>query len=245
MRGTIVAAICAASFASPADAAEIKVFSDGPLEPALTAVAKTFGNETGHTVNFVFGLSPVIHKRISEGERSDLIIIQPSFISELEKAGKVATGDHPTVGRVGVGLMIRADAKAPNVSSVEAFKQVLQAADMIVFNNVASGNAFAQILDRLGLANALKSKIIRASPADVTTRILQGTGNDIGVGVTTLIIADKRLKLAGALPAELQSPISYAIAPTTDASQPEAAKAFVQFLGSPKAKAEFAAAGVN
>jgi ABC-type molybdate transport system substrate-binding protein len=31
----------------------------------------------------------------------------------------------------------------------------------------------------------------------------------------------------------------------TDAGQPEAAKAFVQFLVSPKAKAEFAAAGVN
>jgi ABC-type molybdate transport system substrate-binding protein len=60
-----------------------------------------------------------------------------------------------------------------------------------------------------------------------------------------LIIADKRLKLAGTLPTELQSPIPYAVAPMTDAGQPEAAKAFVQFLVSPKAKAEFAAAGVN
>lgn len=153
MRGVIVAAICAAAFAAgQATAADIRVFSDGPLERALVAAAKAFGNETGHNVNFVFGLSPVIHKRISEGERGDLVIIQPAFIGELVKAGKVVAGDHPTVARVGVGLMVRADAKAPDVASVEAFKQALQAADTIVFNNVASGNAFAQVLDRVGLA---------------------------------------------------------------------------------------------
>jgi molybdate transport system substrate-binding protein len=232
MRVMIVAAICAAAFTGQAAAADIKVFSDGPLERALVAAAKAFGNETGQNVNFVFGLSPVIHKRISEGERGDLVIIQPNFMDELVKAGKVVAGDHPMVGHVGIGLMVRADAKAPDVASVEAFKRALQAADAIVFNNVASGNAFAQILDRIGLT-------------DVITRILQGTGDDIGVSVMPLIIADKRLKLAGTLPTELQSPIPYAVAPMTDAGQPEAAKAFVQFLVSPKAKAEFAAAGVN
>jgi molybdate transport system substrate-binding protein len=244
MRGVIVAAICAAAFAGQATAADIKVFSDGPLERALVAAAKAFGNETGHNVNFVFGLSPVIHKRISEGERGDLVIIQPAFIGELVKAGKVVAGDHPTVASVGVGLMVRADAKAPDVASVEAFKRALQAADTIVFNNVASGNAFAQVLDRVGLADSLNSKIVRAPPTEVTARILQGAGNDIGAGLLPVIIADKRFKLAGALPAELQSPIPYAVAPMTDAGQPEAAKAFVQFLVSPKTKAEFAAAGI-
>jgi len=245
MRSTIIAAICTAAFASPAVAAEIKVFSDGPLQPALLAAAKTFGSETGHTVTFVFGLSPVIHKRITDGESGDLVIVQPNFIGELEKAGKVTSGDHPVIGRVSVGLMVRPDAKVPDISTVAAFKQALQAADSIVFNNVASGNAFAQTLERIGLAEPLKSKIVRAAPADVTPRILQGHSNDLGVGITTLIVADKRVKLVGALPAELQTPISYAAAPMTSASQPDAARAFVQFLATPKTKAEFAAAGVN
>jgi molybdate transport system substrate-binding protein len=244
MRKTIAAVICAVAFASHVHAAEIKVFSDGPLERALVAVAKAFGNDTGHNVSFVFGLSPVIHKRISEGERGDLVIIQPNFLDELVKAGKVVAGDHPIVGHVGVGLMVRADAKAPDVASVEAFKRALQAADTIVFNNVASGNAFAQTLDRIGLTDSLKNKIVRASPAEVITRILHGTGNDIGVSVMTLIIADKRFKLAGALPKELQTPISYAAAPMTGASQPDAG-AFVRFLATAKAKDEFAAAGVD
>ena len=107
---------------------------------------------------------PVIHKRISEGERGDLVIIQPAFIGELVKAGKVVAGDHPTVASVGVGLMVRADANAPDVASVEAFKRALQAADTIVFNNVASGNAFAQVLDRVGLAELAEKQDCAGAP---------------------------------------------------------------------------------
>jgi molybdate transport system substrate-binding protein len=116
---------------------------------------------------------------------------------------------------------------------------------MIVFNNVASGETFTKALERVGLAETLKSKIVRTGPTEVIARVLQGTGNDIGVGASTLILADKRLKLIGVLPGELGNPISYAAAPVLGAKEPEVAKAFIQFLGSPKAKAEFAAAGAN
>jgi ABC-type molybdate transport system substrate-binding protein len=40
--------------------AEVKVLSDSPLEPALTQTADAFRRESGHTVKFGFGLSPII-----------------------------------------------------------------------------------------------------------------------------------------------------------------------------------------
>jgi len=46
---------------------------------------------------------------------------------------------------------------------------------------VASGNAFAAILDRLSLTEAIKNKITRTTPPDVIVRIVQGKGNDIGL----------------------------------------------------------------
>jgi molybdate transport system substrate-binding protein len=243
----LLSIICAAILSTPRAAvtAEIKVFCDGPLEPAMMRMAETFRRDSGHTVNFVFGLSPAIHKRVTDGEPADLIVIQPNFIGEMVNVGKVAAGDHPVVARVGIGFMVRADANAPDVSTPEAVKQALLKVDTLVFNNVASGNAFAKTLERLGIADTIKDKIVRASPAEVTTRIVQGTGNDIGVGTTTLILADNRLKLAGALPTELQSYLLYAAALMTQAQAPEVAKEFIRFLASPQAKAQFAAAGVN
>ena len=70
-------------FTSSANTAEIKVLSDGPLEPALTKIAETFRGESNHTLTFVYGLSPVIHKKVLDGEVADIVLIQPNFIDEL------------------------------------------------------------------------------------------------------------------------------------------------------------------
>jgi molybdate transport system substrate-binding protein len=228
-----------------ANAAEVKVLSDSPLEPALVGITEAFRRESGHEVKFVFGLSPVIHKRVTDGETADVIIIQPNFIDEFVKTGKVAAGEHPVVGRVGIGLMTRADAAAPDISSSQALKQALLSADALVFTNLASGNYFATVLQRLGIGEAIKAKITRTSPADVVVRIVQGKGNDIGVYPVTFILADKRLKLIGELPSEFQSYLVYTAALMTGAQSPDAATEFIRFLASPGSKAAFAAAGAN
>jgi molybdate transport system substrate-binding protein len=97
-----------------------------------------------------------------------------------------------------------------DVSTFQGLKQALQSADTLIFNNVASGNYFATVLERLGIAEAVKTKVTRTTPPDVIARIVQGKGSDIGVYPVTLIVADRRLKLIGALPSELQSYIAYA-----------------------------------
>jgi len=95
-----------------AHAAEIKVLSDGPVEPALVRITEAFRRDTGHEVKFVFGLSPVIHKLVMDGQAADVAIIQPNFLDELVKAGKVPAGEHPVIARVGVGLFTRPDSPA-------------------------------------------------------------------------------------------------------------------------------------
>jgi molybdate transport system substrate-binding protein len=212
----------------------------------LTQIAESFRSTSSHTVNIEFGLSPAIHQKLAAGEAADVVIIQPNFVDELSLAGKLKPGGHPVVARAGIGLFVRADATAvPRISTPGALQQALLGADAIVFNNVASGNYFATVLDRLGIAETVKAKITRASPADVVDRIVQGKGNDIGVGTVPLIIPDKRVKLIGPLPGELQNYLIYVAAIMKDARSPDAAADFVRFLGSPDARATFKAAGAD
>lgn len=246
----VLIAVCAfglVTFQSPARAQEkIKVLSDGPLRPALIEIGEAFRRNSGHQVEFVFGASPVVHKKVADGEAADVLIIQPNFVAELVKSGKVVSGEHPVIGRVGFGLFARAETPPRDISTAEAFKQVLLNADSLVFNNVASGNYFATVLERLKIAEAVKAKVVRLPPgAAVPERISQGKGNDIGVGTLPQINANKNLRLIGPLPPELQSHIVYAAAPMSNALSPQAAKTFIAFLVSPAAKALFAANGVD
>ncbi len=243
---TVVCALGLITFQSPARAQEkIKVMSDGPLRPAFEQITEAFRRETGSQLKFVFGTSPIVHKKVADGEAADVLIIQPNFVAELVKAGKVVPGEHSVVGRVGFGLAVRADAPARDISTTEAFKQTLLNADSLIFNNVASGIYFAKVLERLGIAEAVKAKVIRLDPFAVNERVIQGKGTDIGVGVIPLINTTKGLRLLGPLPAEIQSYIVYVAAPMTSSTSPQAGKAFIKFLASPAAKAAFAANGVE
>jgi molybdate transport system substrate-binding protein len=244
----IFSAICIAMIAmamGSANAADLKVLSDGPLQPALVKIGEAFQRDRGSTVAFVFGTSPVIHKKVTDGEAADVLIIQPNFVDELVKAGKVVAGDHPVIARVGIGLAVRADAPTRDVSTPEALKQALLSADSLVFNNVASGNYFATVLERLGIADSIKAKIARTNPPEVFALVMQGKGNDIGIGTVPQIIAEKGLKLIGPLPPTLQNHLVYAAAPMTATRAPELAKEFIRFLASQASKARFDAAGMN
>lgn len=225
-----------------AHAAEITVLTDRQLQPALKPIGESFRRDSGHGVKFVYVPSTAIHRMVAEAQTADVVITQ--FIDELVKAGKVAAGEHPVIAHVGIGVFTRTNATAPDISTAQALKQALLSADTIASSNLATGNYFATVLERLGIADAVKDKIVLATPVDVVTRVLLGKGKDLGIFPLTLIIADKRLKLVGALPAELQSYVVYTAAPTANPPS-EAAKQFIQFLSLPQAKKEFAAVGAN
>jgi molybdate transport system substrate-binding protein len=218
----------------------LKVMSDGPLEPALVQIAQTFHRESGHRVEFVFGTSPVIHDKVVNGESADVLIIQPNFVAELVNSGRLVSGEHAVIARVGLGLMARADAPSVDISTLESFKATLLNARSLIFNNVASGNYFATLLERLGIGEAVREKVVRTESSNVFQHILEGDWSDIGVATIPLIKATKGARLLGPLPAELQNYISYAAALLTSASSPRVASAFISFLEGEAAKAAFA-----
>jgi molybdate transport system substrate-binding protein len=241
----IVFAGTVAVFSVTAHAADIKVLSDSPLQPALTKVAELFRQETRNQVNFVFDPSPAVKKRIEDGETADVVIVQPDFVDELARMGKVTAGDRPIIGRVGVGLGNRISSPPYDISTTEKLKRTLLSADTLVFNNVASGNTFAKALEKLGIAETLKAKIVRTSPNGIFDPVLNGKGNDFVAGTMPLIATTTGIKLLGPLPGDLQNYLIYTAVVMVSTSQREAAENFIKFLTSAKAKAALAANGVN
>jgi molybdate transport system substrate-binding protein len=242
---SVVLAAASAAFVATAHAGDIKILSDSPLQPALTKVADLFRQETHNQVMLVFDPSPAVKKRIEDGEAADVVIVQPDFVDELTRAGKVSTGDRPIIGRVGVGLGNRGSSPVYDISSPEKLRETLLGADMLVFNNVASGNTFAKALERLGIAANLKANIVRTSPNGIFDPVLKGKGNDFVAGTMPLIATTPGIKLLGPLPGDLQNYLVYTAVLMANTSQRETAQDFIKFLTSSKAKDAFAANGVN
>src|SRR5262249_13321018 len=244
IRSVLLAAALLA-FAGTTQAAELKVMADAPVGPALSKVSDLYRQETNTQVDLVLAPSPIVKQKIEAGEAADMVIVQPDFVDELAKAGKVRAGARPIIGRVGIGLGTRSDRPAWDISTPEKLKQNLIGVDTLSFNQVQSGNYFATVLERLGIADALKPKIVRTSPTGIFEPVLKGNGNDVAAGTIPLIVTAPGIRYLGPLPGDLQGYLTYTAVPLTNTQQREVAEAFVKFLTSAGTKNALAANGVN
>lgn len=227
--------------------AEISVLSAGAVQPGMVKVIDAFRHETGHEVKVAFATAPGILKRIDR-ETPDVVIAPPAVLDELVKAGKATPADRVTVGRIGVGLMVRDDAPLPMIGTIEEFKQSLLTTKSVVYNQASTGTYLEKLFERLGIAERLKTKTVRyPDAAAVLDHICKGKGDDIGFGATTVIIEgeSKGLKFVGPLPQEIQNYTTYAATVVGAGSALNAAREFVRFLTGPVAQKVFAAAGIQ
>ncbi len=230
---------------SDATAAEIRVLSAGAVEPGLAKVIDAFRRETGHDVKVAFATAPAIRKRIGGGETVDVVVAPPDV---LVKAGKAAAADSVTVGRIGVGVMVRDGAPLPKIATVDEFKQSLLDAESVVYNQASTGIYLEGLFARLGIAEPLKAKTTRyPDAAAVLDHVGKGKGNEIGLGATTVIIEgrSKGLMFVGPLPSGIQNYTTYLATVVADGAARDAAREFVRYLTTPVAKTAFAAAGIE
>lgn len=237
--------LCA--FATATVGAEIKVLSAGAVEPGIRAAAAAYARESGNEVKITFNTAPEIRKRLESGAAFDVVIAPPAALDEFAGAGRIAA-DRVALGRVGLGVAVRPGAEVPDISSSEALKRSLLAADSVVFNRASTGIYLENLLKKLGVYDTILPKITRYPDAGaVMEHLLKGKGKEIGFGPITEILLhkDKGLKLVGPLPADIQNYTSYSAAPMRSAGNADLARAFVRFLGGAESKALFGAAGVD
>jgi molybdate transport system substrate-binding protein len=198
-------------------------------------------------VKISFAPAPQIRTRVAGGEAWDVVIAPPAVLDEFAKAGKVEKA-RVTVGRVAMGVAVRAGAPAPDISNAEALKRSVLAAESLVFTRGSSGVYFEGLLRKMGIYEQVEGKITRYDDGEsMVGHVLKGKGREVGFGQITEIqlYRDKGLRLVGPLPAEVQNYTVYAGAPMTARANAEVARAFVRHLGSPDGKALFAAAGIE
>ncbi len=128
---------------------------------------------------------------------------------------------------------------------MSALRFVRLGADLLAFNSVKSGEAFAETLQRMGIYETLKPRIVRTTPNGIFEPVLMGKGNDMAAGTIPLIATTPGIKLLGLLPGDFQSTLTYTAGQMTNAQQPATAEDFIKFLVSAKAKETFAANGAK
>jgi molybdate transport system substrate-binding protein len=225
--------------------APIRVIASNAVKEALAELVPDFEDATWHEVAVVWGGTLDIARRIGAGEVVDIVVLSDVRIDELIRQDRLVAGSRVDIARSGIGVAVRAGARAPDISSPAAFKAALLAAGSIVLSSGPSSVYLAGLFQTMGIADAIKSKIHQIGPGlPVAAAVARGAGELGFTQVSELLSADG-IDYVGPLPAQLQHITVWSAGLHAAAPAPEAAGALIEFLTTPHAAAVIRRSGME
>jgi molybdate transport system substrate-binding protein len=229
-----------------AEPTELTVMTSVALTSTLDELAPQYEHATGNKLKISYSLVADFKKRILAGETADVIILSRPAMDDLGKQDKFMPGSIVNVAGTPVAVAIRAGAAKPDIGTADAFKRALLAAKFIVYADPAkgglSGIVAAAAIDKLGIADQLKSKTILVPGAQSADVVVKGLA-DIGIGQASEIVPVAGAELLGPLPGEFASTTLFTAGIGASTKAPEAAKSLIQFLTGPVAAPVFKSKG--
>src|SRR5438876_5767467 len=237
-----------------ASAADVHVMISAGFYGVYSELGPAFERASGHhlvtTRGPSMGDSPeAIPARLARGETADVVILDEGAADELGRRGLVRADSKVELARSLIGMVIRAGAAKPDISSVEALRSTLLATSSIAYSDSGSGTYLSTTLfPKLGIADEVagKSRKVRGPPSGEPVAAVVARGEaEIGFQQVSELLHVAGITFVGTIPAELQPDVSFAGALTSMARQPEAAKALIRFLSSPEAAPTILKAGLT
>jgi molybdate transport system substrate-binding protein len=232
---------------SPAVAGDVTVLTPSvSYNAGLRDLAAIFTQKTG--IRVTIARDPMA-KMVDDSEKSvppaDVIMLPEGLMDTLEKDGGIKPDSRILIGRVEVGLAVKAGATHPDISTVPKLIAVLKSARAVMYSNPYHGSLEAEIIDRL-----LKRPEFHDVHGEIGTQGEGGQSLARGQGDMALQIIDEilpypEISLVGPLPPELNAHIDMAVAVSARSTNPEDANAFVHFVTSTEAAPIWKAKGLD
>lgn len=242
---TLVASALAGA-AAPVAASELKILTPRSMWTVLREIGPQFERGSGHKLNVVTGIAATLADRIIAGEAFDVFIGPPVQVERVVQNQKALAETRTPIARSGIGVEVRAGAPRPDISSVDAFKSAMLNAKSIGYLKAegSSGAYVHRLFERLGLAEAIRDKIVRPD-TDIVSELVAKGEIEIGLVVTTQVMTTPGVELVGPLPGEIQSYVRWSGVVATNASAPVMAKDLLKFLAGPTAVPVLKAQGME
>jgi len=243
MKATAIAFGVIMAAMNTTSASELKLIAGGSLAGLFKQLGPQLEKASGHTLSIHFDSTPNIINRINAGTPFDAVVVPADVFKDATAKSHLAE-PAVNVARVGYGVIVRAGAPKPDLSTPDAFKKALLAASSVASVPASAAGAYiAKVYERLGIAEEMKAKTkVQALPTTIAPAVASGEA-ELGIFLTNVFNASG-IELAGPFPADLQQELPFTAAVATDAKEAAAAKALIDFLKTPDATAAIKAAGM-
>lgn len=226
--------------------APLSIMSALAVETAFKRwIVPSFEQQTSVRTDIIWDPTTVLMRRIRDGERADVIIAIDHAMDQLEEESIIRHETRIPIARAMVGLGVRHGAAKPDISTVEALKEVLTGARSVAYSlGGASGIYFQDLIKRLSIADEVNARAVTIPAGFTATKIISGEAEFAVQQVSELMSVDG-VDIVGPFPDEIQTFTDFSAAIFADARHPDAAAAFLDALGSAAAAIAYEMGGLT
>ena len=216
---------------------EVHVLTSGGFAAAYDVLGPRFEAATGMRLVTAQGASTggapdSIPARLARGERFDVLIMSQAGLNELVARGLVRADSRVDLASSSIGMAVREGEPLPDISTPEAFRAALLAAESIGYSASVSGTYLAtELFPRLGLSAELGPKSRRIVSERVAAVVARGEV-EVGFQQVSEILSIAGAAYAGPLPAEYQRVTTFSTGVMAAARNPAGGQRLIDYLSS-------------
>jgi molybdate transport system substrate-binding protein len=221
------------------EAPHLNVLISGGFSAAYERLLPEFKRTSGIKVTTGSGASQgtgpqTIAAQLTRGVPADVVILSREGLTELVAAKRIVAGTDVDLAQVPLGVAVQAGIPKPDVSTVDAFRQVLLKAKAVAMPGSTSGIWLrTDLFPRLGIAEMVNMKM--APRGTDATRMVAAGDVDLAVMPVSEIMHAEGVEFAGSIAPEIQFVQMFSAAVVAGSREIEGSKRLIAFLASARA----------
>jgi molybdate transport system substrate-binding protein len=233
----------------PAASAQLRVLISGgfsgPYEKLLPEFERTTGIMVATASGSSQGAGPqTIGAQLARGVPADVVILSREGLAELIAAHRIVAGSDVDLAWTPLGVAVRAGARKPDVSTVEAFRRAVSSAKAVAVPSSTSGIFLStSVFPRLGIDGRVK--VVAAARGTEAAAMVASGRADLAVMPVSEIVHAPNVDLAGVIASEIQLNQVFAAAIAAGSSEMASASRLIAFLASERASDAMRSSGME
>ncbi|HEX4410649.1 MAG TPA: substrate-binding domain-containing protein [Xanthobacteraceae bacterium] len=229
--------------------ATLKVFCTIAMRSAVSELLPELERTLGQQLDVTWGTAPMLVQRVESGETADVLILSKAGIQTLLQKGKIVPGSEMMLASSATAVAVKAGAPKPDISTTDAFVKALLDAKGVAYTHPSAGGAsgvyFAQLIERLGIAEKINAKAKHPPAGGFSGELLLTGEADIAIQQKPELMHVAGTEVVGLFPPELNLVTEFVAGVMPGSQQAAAANALIQSLCTQEAKAAIKAKGLE
>jgi molybdate transport system substrate-binding protein len=163
--------------------ATIRIMSGGAPKEIFLQLTPQFERQSGHKVDYVFAVMSALRDKLAAGEKADVLVMPTNILDGYQKDNVVRAQGRAVLGLVSINAVVRRGTAKPDLSTPEKVKQAMLNSRAITHATpgaTPSGTHMGKLVEQLGIADAMKGKIVHRPALEGGVQLVANGEAEIG-----------------------------------------------------------------